>query len=53
MQQTQPKKLKTKNLQTEREPTLEITASNSKRLVIVSGRAHQELAEEVATLLNT
>jgi ribose-phosphate pyrophosphokinase len=32
---------------------LEITANNSKRLVLVSGRAHQDLANEVAELLNT
>jgi len=32
---------------------LDITTSNSKRLVIVSGRAHMALAEEVAQLLNT
>jgi len=32
---------------------LDILASNSKRLVIVSGRAHMALAEEVAELLNT
>lgn len=32
---------------------MEITASNSKKLVIVSGRAHQGLAEEVADLLGT
>lgn len=32
---------------------MEITASNSKKLVLVSGRAHQELANEVAELLGT
>ena len=32
---------------------MDILASNSKRLVIVSGRAHMALAEEVAELLNT
>jgi len=32
---------------------LEITASNKKRLVIVSGRAHQQLADEVADILGT
>jgi ribose-phosphate pyrophosphokinase len=32
---------------------LEITASNKKRLVIVSGRAHQQLADEVAEILGT
>ncbi len=31
----------------------EITLQNQKKLVIVSGRAHQALAEEVATLLGT
>lgn len=32
---------------------MEVTSSNSKRLVIVSGRAHPALAKEVADLLNT
>ncbi len=32
---------------------MDILASNSKRLVIVSGRAHMALAEEVAELLST
>ena len=32
---------------------MDITTSNSKRMVIVSGRAHMALAEEVAQLLNT
>ena len=32
---------------------MEITASNKKRLVIVSGRAHQQLADEVADILGT
>ncbi|MFM1927006.1 MAG: hypothetical protein RLZ06_582, partial [Actinomycetota bacterium] len=32
---------------------MDILASNSKRLVIASGRAHIALAEEVASLLNT
>ena len=32
---------------------MEITANNSKRLVIVSGRAHQALADEVAEILGT
>ncbi len=32
---------------------MDITTSNSKRLVIVSGRAHMALAEEVAELLST
>ena len=32
---------------------MDITASNSKRLVIVSGRAHQQLADEVAEILGT
>jgi ribose-phosphate pyrophosphokinase len=32
---------------------LDITASNKKRLVIVSGRAHQQLADEVADILGT
>ena len=32
---------------------MEITASNKKRLVIVSGRAHQQLADEVAEILGT
>jgi ribose-phosphate pyrophosphokinase len=32
---------------------MDVTSSNSKRLVIVSGRAHPALAKEVADLLNT
>lgn len=32
---------------------MDITTSNSKRMVIVSGRAHMALAEEVAQLLHT
>lgn len=32
---------------------MDVIASNSKRLVIVSGRAHQQLADEVAEILGT
>jgi ribose-phosphate pyrophosphokinase len=32
---------------------LEVTTNNSKRLVLVSGRAHKELAQEVAEILGT
>ena len=32
---------------------MEVTTNNSKRLVLVSGRAHKELAQEVAEILGT
>jgi ribose-phosphate pyrophosphokinase len=53
-QQKPPKRQKTKQplFRLETNP-LEVTTNNSKRLVLVSGRAHQELAQEVAEILGT